>query len=42
MLKPNDKILVAMSGGKDSMTLLHVLLALKKKGKKSYINFIIK
>ena len=31
MIEPNDKILVGVSGGKDSLTLVHVLLALKRK-----------
>lgn len=31
MLQPNDKVLVGVSGGKDSLTLLHVLLAIQKK-----------
>ncbi len=31
MIKEGDKILIGLSGGKDSMTLLHVLLYLKKK-----------
>jgi tRNA(Ile)-lysidine synthase TilS/MesJ len=32
MLKDGDRILVAMSGGKDSMSLLHILLFFQKKG----------
>jgi selenocysteine lyase/cysteine desulfurase/tRNA(Ile)-lysidine synthase TilS/MesJ len=31
MIKPNDKILVAVSGGKDSLTLVHVLVKLRAK-----------
>ena len=31
MIKPNDRILVGVSGGKDSLTLIHVLLEIKKK-----------
>jgi selenocysteine lyase/cysteine desulfurase/tRNA(Ile)-lysidine synthase TilS/MesJ len=31
MLKDGDRILVGMSGGKDSMTLLHILLSIQKK-----------
>jgi selenocysteine lyase/cysteine desulfurase/tRNA(Ile)-lysidine synthase TilS/MesJ len=31
MVKEGDRIMVALSGGKDSLTLLHILLALKKK-----------
>ena len=30
LIRPNDKVLVAVSGGKDSLTLLHVLLHLKR------------
>ncbi|MGD8558037.1 MAG: ATP-binding protein [Gammaproteobacteria bacterium] len=30
MVKPGDKVLVAVSGGKDSLTMLHVLLHLKR------------
>ncbi|MEJ2180474.1 MAG: ATP-binding protein, partial [Gammaproteobacteria bacterium] len=30
MIKAADKVLVAVSGGKDSLTLLHVLLHLKR------------
>lgn len=36
MISNNDKILVALSGGKDSFTLLHVLNLMRKK---AYINF---
>ena len=31
MLHPNDRILVCVSGGKDSLTLLHVMLNIKRK-----------
>jgi len=30
MFKPNDKIMVAVSGGKDSVSLLHILAAIEK------------
>lgn len=32
MIRPGDRVLLALSGGKDSLSLLHVLLALKAKG----------
>ena len=31
MLHNNDRVLVCVSGGKDSLTLLHVMLNIKKK-----------
>jgi len=31
MLHPNDRVLVCVSGGKDSLTLLHVMLNIKRK-----------
>ena len=31
MIEDGDRLCLGLSGGKDSMTLLHVLLALKKK-----------
>ena len=31
MIRPGDRVLLALSGGKDSLSLLHVLLALKAK-----------
>ena len=31
MLHPNDRVLVCVSGGKDSLTLLHVMLSIKRK-----------
>lgn len=31
MIKANDRILIGISGGKDSLTLLHALLAIKRK-----------
>jgi len=31
MIRPQDRILVAVSGGKDSLSLLHVLLALQRR-----------
>lgn len=38
MLKNGDRVLVAMSGGKDSTSLLHILLYFQKKG---FVLFII-
>ena len=31
MIKKDDRILVCVSGGKDSLTLLHVLINIKRK-----------
>src|SRR5438128_4724174 len=31
LIEPNDRILVGASGGKDSFTLLHLLLAMRKR-----------
>ena len=33
MIKPDDRVLIAVSGGKDSLSLLHVLAYLKRKAK---------
>ena len=46
MIKDGDKVLIGLSGGKDSMTLLFLLHYFKKKGKimiylKSLLNFIL-
>ena len=30
MIKPHDRVLLGLSGGKDSLSLLHILLHLKK------------
>ena len=38
MIKDGDKVLIALSGGKDSLTMLHILLSLQKKAP---INFKI-
>eukprot|EP00051_Salpingoeca_urceolata_P006238 m.82757 g.82757 ORF g.82757 m.82757 type:complete len:1210 (+) comp14741_c0_seq3:185-3814(+) len=36
LIRPGDRVLLGLSGGKDSMSLLHILIALKKKAPISF------
>lgn len=40
MLQPNDKIMVAISGGKDSVTLLHILTQIEKNFPKATLSAV--
>ena len=40
MLQPNDKIMVAVSGGKDSLTLLHILTKIEKNFPKATLSAV--